>query len=162
MGMFKKQDVNILIDTLGQEFKRNSNPTIAAGQKAYMRNQFEFFGLKSPVRRELQKPFLIKKHLPPKQELHGLVKHLWTLPEREYQLFVQELCFKYVKRFERHDIELLAFMVTCKSWWDTVDYIAVKLIGPYFKKFPEQLDPMLEEWLSSNISGCNDVVYCTN
>ncbi|TVR86130.1 MAG: hypothetical protein EA411_11315 [Saprospirales bacterium] len=30
----------------------------AEGQKAYMRNQFEFLGIKAPIRQKLQKPFL--------------------------------------------------------------------------------------------------------
>lgn len=138
------------IKSLEQEFERNSNAKIAAGQKAYMRNQFEFYGLKSPLRRELQKPFLVKKHLPHKRELAAIIKELWGRPEREYQFFAQELCFKYVNYFERKDIQLLTFMVTHKSWWDTVDYIAVKLIGAYFRMHQDQLDSTIEKWLASN------------
>ena len=33
------------------------NPKIALEQKAYMRNQFEFYGLKATERRKIQKPF---------------------------------------------------------------------------------------------------------
>ncbi|WP_041632769.1 DNA alkylation repair protein [Maribacter sp. HTCC2170] len=141
--------MNEYIQTLELELKRNSNAKIAEEQKAYMRNQFEFYGIKTPVRREIQKPFLAKDFLPPKSELQLIIKTLWNKPEREYQFIGQELVHKYKKQFVKSDIALLEFMVTHKSWWDTVDYIAVKLIGPYFDMFPEQLKPIIEKWLAS-------------
>jgi 3-methyladenine DNA glycosylase AlkD len=141
--------MNEFLQTLELELKRNSNTKIAAAQKAYMRNQFEFYGIKSPLRREIQKPFLAKSFLPPKTELEEIVKALWIKPQREYQFIAQELAFKYTQQFDRIDIALLEFMVTHKSWWDTVDYIAVKLIGAYFTRYPEQLDTYIERWLAS-------------
>ncbi|MRX62860.1 DNA alkylation repair protein [Maribacter luteus] len=138
------------IATLEQEFEANSNPQIAEGQKAYMRNQFEFYGITSPKRREIQRPFLVKSFLPSKEKLQELVKALWQKPQREYQFFAQELVSKYTKQFSISDISILEYMVTHKSWWDTVDYIAVKLIGPYFERYPEQLDTHLEKWLASD------------
>ncbi|WP_262890263.1 DNA alkylation repair protein [Maribacter aquimaris] len=59
------------------------------------------------------------------------------------------MVFKYTKQFSISDISILEYMVTHKSWWDTVDYIAVKLIGPYFVLYPGQLDTYLEKWLAS-------------
>ncbi|WP_282053639.1 DNA alkylation repair protein [Maribacter luteus] len=142
--------MNDFLQTLEIEFEANSNPQIAEGQKAYMRNQFEFYGITSPKRREIQRPFLVKSFLPSKEKLHELVKTLWQKPQREYQFFAQELVFKYTKQFSISDISILEYMVTHKSWWDTVDYIAVKLIGPYFERYPEQLDTHLEKWLASD------------
>jgi len=138
------------VDTLSIELERKRNTTIASEQQAYMRNQFEFYGIKTKERREIQKPFLIKAYLPPKNDLEELVKMLWKKPQRDYQLFAQELVFKYLKQFEHNDIELLEYMVTNKSWWDTVDFIANKLMGFYFKKFPEERDFYVNKWLQSN------------
>ncbi|OIQ37897.1 MAG: DNA alkylation repair protein [Bacteroidetes bacterium MedPE-SWsnd-G1] len=138
------------LDTLETEFRRNADVAIAEQQMAYMRNQFKCFGLKTPLRRELQKPFFVKKHLPEKGVMTSLVKELWGKMQREYQYFGQELAFKYVKVQEKDDIVLYEYMVTHKSWWDTVDFIAVKLMGTYFKKFPEQRQFYLKKWLESN------------
>ena len=141
--------MNEFIQTLELELKRNANRKIAKEQKAYMRNQFEFYGIKTPLRREIQKPFLAKSYLPPKTDLEEIVKTLWNKPQREYQFIAQELVFKYTRQFDKNDIALLEFMITHKSWWDTVDYIAVKLIGAYFNRFPEQLDNYIDRWLAS-------------
>jgi len=138
------------LDLLSEEFLRNQNTTIAAEQKAYMRNQFEFFGIKAPKRREIQKPFLVKTYLPSKEELPYLVQTCWDKPQREFHLFAQELVFKYWQQFEKEDMSLLEFMVKHKSWWDTVDYIATHLMGNYFKKFPDERKPCIDKWLKSN------------
>ena len=137
------------LKTLKLEFESNKNPKIAKEQKAYMRNQFEFLGIKTPIRREIQKPFLVKEYLPPKEELSKLIKILWEKPEREFHLFGQELVFKYIKKFEKKDINLLEYMVVHKSWWDTVDFIAAKLMGVFFKKFPEERVICVDKWLKS-------------
>lgn len=137
------------ITTLEVEFETNRNPQIAVQQKAYMRNQFEFYGLTAPVRKEILKPFFVKAYLPNKKDLDKIVKTLWEKPQREYQNFTQELVFKYVKQFEKKDIAMLEYMVTHKSWWDTVDFIAVKLMGAYFKKYPEKIDSHVQKWLQS-------------
>ncbi|MBK3516576.1 DNA alkylation repair protein [Carboxylicivirga marina] len=138
------------IRTLEQEYEKHQNPTIALEQKAYMRHQFDFYGLKATERRAIQKPFLVAKYLPAKSDLHTLVKALWQKPQRDFQLFAQELVFKYCKQFEKGDIALLEYMVVHKSWWDTVDYIAYKLMGAYFVSFPEERQLYLDKWLASN------------
>ena len=136
------------INSLEIEFEKKANPIIASKQKLYMRNQFEYYGMTTNIRRDVSKKFLQKDYLPVKNDLEKLVKKLWNKPERDYHLFAQELVFKYKKQFEKTDIILLEFMITNKSWWDTVDYIAPKLIGDYFKKFPEQRDKYIAKWLA--------------
>jgi len=138
------------LTTLTSAFSKNVDAINAKGQKAYMRNQFEFLGMTSPIRRMVQKPWLQKENLPNKKLLVDIVKNLWQKPEREYQFFAQELTYRFVKQFDKKDIELLEYMVTHKSWWDTVDYIAAKLMGEYFMRYPEQQEIYMKKWLSSN------------
>lgn len=142
--------VNDFIKTLSTEFEANADSKIALQQSAYLRDQFSFYGMKTPIRRAVQKPFLVKAYLPPKDNLESLVRMLWNKPQREYHYFAQELVEKYIKQFEEKDIVLLEFMVLHNSWWDTIDFIAPKLIKAYFKKFPNQRDSQLKKWLSSN------------
>ncbi len=137
------------IKTLTIAFKKNENVKNAVRQKAYMRNQFEFFGMTSPMRKEVQKLWLTKANLPNKTKLENIVQTLWLKPQREFQFFAQELTFKYVKQFEIKDIALIEFMITHKSWWDTVDYITANLLGAYFKLYPEQRAIYVKNWLAS-------------
>lgn len=150
MLKLEKKEMTEFIETLESEFIKNSNAKIALEQNAYLRNQFEFYGLSATKRREIQKPFFIKEYLPEKRDLNSIIIELWSKPQREYQYFAQELVFKYIKQLKEKDIELFEFMVMDKSWWDTVDFISVKLMGEYFKNYPEQKDKYLQKWLNSN------------
>ncbi|MCZ4409808.1 DNA alkylation repair protein [Cryomorphaceae bacterium 1068] len=136
------------IQRLEEAFSSASNREIARGQAAYMRDQFLFLGLKSNARKEILKPFL-RKDKPHKDDLAQVVKALWRKPEREYQYAAQELAAKYLRESEKEDIELFEWMITTKSWWDTVDYIAATLVGNYFQKFPDERDQRIKAWLDS-------------
>ena len=137
------------ISILENEFKKKEDRAIAAQQKAYMKGQFEYFGLKTPIRREIQKPFLDKAHLPSKRDMLQIVMECWKKPQREFHYFGQELAIKYVKQYEVSDLQFLEYLITHKSWWDTIDHIATKLVKPYFKKFPEQRNATVDKWLAS-------------
>ncbi|TLX77797.1 DNA alkylation repair protein [Labilibacter sediminis] len=137
------------IITLEKEFLFNANAEYAVDQKKYLKDKFEFFGMKTPKRREVQKPFLQKEFLPPKDQLTSLIKELWLKPQREFQYFALDLAYKYRKQLEFDDIKLFEFMILNKSWWDTVDGVAPKLVSDYFLKFPEQRDVYTQKWLES-------------
>jgi len=138
------------IDALENEFMANANDLLALKQKAYVRNKFEFYGLKTTERRVIQKPFLMNNFLPKKRDAIAIIKTLWKKPQREFHHFSQELAFKYVNELQKTDIDLFEYMVMHNSWWDTVDFIANKLMGAYFKKYPEQRKAYVEKWITSN------------
>ncbi len=137
------------IITLETEFQNQGNPENAVKQKRYLKNKFEFFGLTTPQRRSIQKPFLQKEYLPSKTKLKNIIIELWQKPEREFQHFALDLSYKYLKQIEEDDIELFEYMILNKSWWDTVDGVAPKLVAEYFKKFPQQRETYTSKWLNS-------------
>jgi 3-methyladenine DNA glycosylase AlkD len=138
------------LKALEKEFKRNENSLIASQQKSYLKGLFDFYGIKTPIRREIQKSFFVKEYLPSKEEAHQIIKLLWQKQKREFHYFGQELAKKYIKNCTIKDIELFEYMITQNSWWDTVDFIAVHLVGEYFKCFPKKKDKKITEWLGSN------------
>jgi 3-methyladenine DNA glycosylase AlkD len=125
------------LSALTRVFRDNQDPVFAAWQKAYMRNRFPFFGLRQPIRKRLQKPFLF-----PKEE----VLHVFGLDEREFQYTAIDLFIHH--GVERRDLQLLEQLITSKSWWDTVDVIATNPAGHFFKKFPSLIGET-ENWLVS-------------
>lgn len=145
----ENKEIAEYIEALEVELLNRKNNENALKQKAYMRGQFEYYGLTTSERREVQKPFLVKDHLPSLEHRDIIIKKLWLKDQREYQLFSQELMHKYIKQLREEDIELLEFMVTHKSWWDTVDFIAYKLMGAYFMLFPEKREVYTTQWLNS-------------
>ncbi|WP_372944699.1 DNA alkylation repair protein [Muriicola sp.] len=145
----RSENVTRFIKTLDRLCAEKANAEIAAGQKAYMRHQFPFFGIKTPKRREIQRQMFQKEYLPSKEDGFEIIRKLWAKDERENQYIGQELGRKYIKEAEEQDVELYEYMITHKSWWDTVDFIASKLVGPYFRAFPENRDKITEKWMTS-------------
>ena len=137
------------LQQLQTTFANHANPQIASGIKAYMRNYFEFLGIQSPLRKEIQKPFLLTKNLPPKKDLEKIVHALWDKPQREYQYAAMALVWKYSRQYEQKDMEMFEYMITHKSWWDTVDFIAAKPVGYYLMKYPDQRKKYTDKWIRS-------------
>lgn len=121
----------------------------AAGMKAYMRNQFDFLGIQTPERRTVSKANIKKTTLKHEAELEIIVTELWQLPEREYQYCAIELFAANKKIWTQKNITLIEYCITTKSWWDTVDFIATDWTAPYFKSFPEQINPITLRWNNS-------------
>jgi 3-methyladenine DNA glycosylase AlkD len=127
----------------------NTNEQNAIGMKKYMKGKYDYFGIKSHLRRELFKEHKIKYGLIPSEQLSEIVKWCWQQPQREYQYFAMEFLGRVSKNADEKTIDLYVYIITTKSWWDTVDYIAVNLVGPYFKAFPDQIIPFTDSWMAS-------------
>ena len=53
------------------------------------------------------------------------------------------------KLWVKQDIQLFEKLIVEKSWWDTVDYLANHIIGPWFKKYPESIPAITSRWNKS-------------
>lgn len=134
---------------LRQKFLKNADAGNAAQMKAYMRNQYDFFGIKAPAQVQIRREFLQNQGLPEISRLSKLIPELWEQPEREFQHFAMALLEKYSKKADAGFIEILEWIIVTKSWWDTVDFIAANLVGTHFKRFPELIPVYTEKWMNS-------------
>jgi 3-methyladenine DNA glycosylase AlkD len=136
------------LEPLQQLFEANANGENAVAMKAYMKGRFEFFGIKSPERRELQKQFLNENGAPILFD-PTVFRALWQADQREFQLFGLDLLRKQAKIVQQADLALIEELIVTKSWWDTVDGLASWVCGPYFQKFPELMFPVTDAWAVS-------------
>lgn len=143
-------EVDDYITEIGQALMEKSNQENAKKQRDYMKGNFDFFGIKAKTRRKTTRVFMRKAERPDYDDINLVINKLWEFPEREYQYFAMELLEKYKKEFEEDIILLFENMITVKSWWDTVDFIAKKLVGEFFKIFPELRDEYISKWMDSH------------
>lgn len=133
-----------------EALRKEGNPIHIPQMEAYMRNQFPFYGVMSTPRKELFKA-LKKEHLEvlDSNEKRALIQLLWEEEHRECQLVALEWMMKWnPKEFTASDIDLFEWLITTKSWWDTVDGIAPNVVGKYARIFPEQMKETLHRWES--------------
>ncbi|MBL8063409.1 MAG: DNA alkylation repair protein [Anaerolineales bacterium] len=137
------------VRSLKSLFEQNANPANAGPMKKYMRDQFEYLGIKSPQFKELLPEFIRQNGLPPIQELDRIARELWNLPQREFQYLAIGLIGKMEKQLGEDFITTLEYLITTKSWWDTVDTIAGHSVGVMFKRFPKVKAKYLKKWRKS-------------
>ena len=101
-----------------------ADPELRPWMRAYMKNQFEFLGVKTPVRRAAVAELIRSQKDADAADLLRCARALWTLPEREYQFVAADLLAQYVKKLAPKDLPALFALVRKKSWWDTVDSLA--------------------------------------
>jgi 3-methyladenine DNA glycosylase AlkD len=135
--------------TLKTLFQQNANPAQAAPMKKYMRDQFEYLGIKTPQNAALQKGFYKEHGLPQLTELDEILLDLWALPQREFQYVGMGLLGKFEKQLPPEFIERVEYLIVTKSWWDTVDAIAGHTVGTHFKRFPRVREKYLKRWRKS-------------
>ena len=81
----------------------------------------------------------LRKDFKPKtaQELKNWVSLLWEIPEREFQYVGMDYLQKDVNLLEIEDIAYFEFLITTKSWWDSIDLISGNYLGKFLIKYPE-------------------------
>ncbi|TAE07534.1 MAG: DNA alkylation repair protein [Bacteroidetes bacterium] len=47
-------------------------------------------------------------------------------------------------------LELVESLIITNSWWDSVDYLAPRIAGKLFSRFPEQIERYTSRWIESD------------
>ncbi|MFZ1750164.1 MAG: DNA alkylation repair protein [Saprospiraceae bacterium] len=121
----------------------------ALGMKAYMKGQFEYFGISAPLRKAYVKTFKKKHTLTLDEHLICLIYKLWSDPHRECQYIAMDILSLFSNSLNATHIPLLEALVTNKSWWDTVDLIACNMVGKVFLHDLTCRDQYIYTWIES-------------
>lgn len=130
-------------------FRTKGIPEDAVYMKKYLKNQFEFFGLKKDARQACEKQFFEVSGLPGYENLDKVCHSLWEQPQRECQHTAIVLSNKYAKQADDDFLTLIEYMITQKSWWDTVDFVAAHHSGTYLSQRTERIKEITGKWMQS-------------
>lgn len=136
-----------LVTSLTLLLDSHRDPARANLMAKYMKNLFPFYGIPSPQRIEIGRTWHQEKGI---KSLHrDLVSGLWAVAEREAQYAAMD----HVKRFKKHldsnDIPWLESLIGEKSWWDTVDFLAVHVAGEILSRYPDLNPAIPDNWNES-------------
>ncbi len=128
------------VEELVKELKAVANPDDAVAMKAYMKNKFEFLGVKTSARRKLAKTFF-------KQQTDSVIdwdfiNESWDNPYRELQYAALDYLEIRKKLLTPSDLLRLKKLAQTKSWWDTIDFLD-RLVGTIIARFPETKEIIL-------------------
>ena len=128
------------IEELVKELKAVANPDDVVAMKAYMKNKFEFLGVKTPARRKLTKAFF-KQHTDSVIDWN-FINEAWKNPYRELQYTALDYLEIRKKLLTPSDLPRLKKLAQTKSWWDTIDFLD-RLVGTIIARFPETKEIIL-------------------
>ena len=128
------------VEELVKELKAVANPDDAVSMKAYMKNKFDFLGVKTPARRKFAKAFF-------KQQTDSVIdwdfiNEAWNNPYRESQYIALDYLEIRKKLLTPSDLPRLKKLAQTKSWWDTIDFLD-RLVGSIIARFPETKEIIL-------------------
>ena len=65
-------------------------------------------------------------------------------------MIAMELMGKCKKQFNTDDLNFVQNLITTKSWWDSVDFLASTILGTILKPHPNLAQDVAREMMSSN------------
>ncbi|NNF35779.1 MAG: DNA alkylation repair protein [Saprospiraceae bacterium] len=138
-----------MIQSLEIALESSRNPGKAEQMKAYMKDHFIFYGIQSPLRREITSHFWKSYKITDGKTLVAFVTACWEKGEREWQYITLDVMAKCKKYFDEDSIIFVERLITQKSWWDTVDGLASKVVGHVLLKYPDLRDDCIDRWMAS-------------
>jgi 3-methyladenine DNA glycosylase AlkD len=132
------------------KFKSHANADQAVQMSAYMRNQFAYLGIPTPLRRTLAKEFLASEKKKTGTDW-DFINVCWGKEEREFQYLALDYLQLKKPLLTPDDVPHLKKLALDKSWWDTIDGLD-RIVGGIALKFPE-VNKILLEWSVDTVSG---------
>lgn len=139
------EETIIQLEELFEPFR---NAKRAQTASAYMRDHFPFIGMRTEIRRNAQKSWIDSlKTLEDRKLRWSIIRALWEKEERDYQYAAIDLLNSWPKKFYSEEDALeLEWILSQKSWWDSVDAIASNYVGKWALLFPEKARKTFEKW----------------
>jgi 3-methyladenine DNA glycosylase AlkD len=125
------------------------DPTKAPDMQRYMKSAMPFRGVPSPERRALGKRLFDAYPLSDVDEWRATVLSLWRDAEyREERYIAMDLSgHRRYARWQTPDLlPLYDEMITTGAWWDYVDELASRRVGPLLRAYRDTVTPVMRAW----------------
>jgi 3-methyladenine DNA glycosylase AlkD len=147
--------VSEISQTVRREFSRLANPVRAPQMQAYMKSATPYYGLPMPLVRKTCKAIFRGVEFADAGAWNDEVLALWRgAAYREERYAAIELTG--IRRAAQFQVPaampMYEEMIVSGAWWDYVDTIASRRIGPIVTQFPGVMKRLMRQW-----SGCDNL-----
>jgi 3-methyladenine DNA glycosylase AlkD len=121
----------------------------APDMQRYMKSEMPYRGVASPERKALGKRLFAAHVLPTAAVLQRTALLLWRDAEyREERYMAVDLTGQrpYAAWQTPELLPLYEEMIVTGAWWDYVDEVANRRVGPLLQEFPAELTPVMHAW----------------
>ena len=121
----------------------------AAAMQAYMKDKQPYYGVKRPLRRQIEKELYARFPPADADAWQSTILALWDLPHREERYIAIEYALRF-KTFHTPDALDLGFrLVQEGAWWDLVDAVAINFVGAIHRRHREAVQPRIASQIDS-------------
>ena len=114
-----------------------------------MKSALPFRGVPRPVRAGVEREVLAAYPLPSRASWEGAVRDLWdgaAYREERYVAVTLTGWKAYRRWLDLDAVPLLEKLVVEGAWWDYVDEVATRRLGPLLRADPEGMRPVIRSW----------------
>jgi 3-methyladenine DNA glycosylase AlkD len=126
-----------------------ADPVKAPAMQAYMKSTMPFRGVASPERSVLLKEILADHILPDRVTYTATVLELWRVAEFREERYAAIALSGHRAYRQWQDPELVPMyeeMIVSGAWWDHVDELAIRRIGPILRADRARVTPLMLSW----------------
>jgi 3-methyladenine DNA glycosylase AlkD len=126
-----------------------ADPVKAPGMQAYMKSQMPYRGVQRPALRTLGRRLFAEYSLTDRKSFTNAVSKLWREAEFREERYIAIDLTGYRAYAGWQDSSLLPLyeeLLVSGAWWDYVDEIAIRRIGPILREEPGVLTPKMRKW----------------
>ena len=132
-----------LVEAVRAGLRELADPLKAPEMQAYMKSDMPFLGVQKPARAALQKSL---PRVEDRDDWLDAVQTLWREATYREERYVA-LALSGDRRFQ--SVDLMPWfdeMIVTGAWWDYVDEIAARRVGPLLRSSPEVIRPLMLKW----------------
>jgi 3-methyladenine DNA glycosylase AlkD len=125
------------------------DPAKAPGMQAYMKSAMPYRGVPAPGQRKLATELFRAHPLPDRATWRGTVLELWrdaAYREERYLAIALTGHKAYAGYQDPGELPLYEELIVSGAWWDYVDEVAIRRIGPMLRAYRRELTPVMRAW----------------
>jgi 3-methyladenine DNA glycosylase AlkD len=136
-------DATTIVQTARAGLAARADPAAAPGMQAYMKSAMPFLGVPVPVRgtllRELR-PLLVDR-----TAVRAAAEELWNGARAREERYVATALARWLAP-EPDRLPVYRHWIIIGAWWDHVDEIGSRLVGPALRTDPVSVTPVVRTW----------------
>jgi 3-methyladenine DNA glycosylase AlkD len=126
-----------------------ADPVKAPAMQAYMKSAMPFRGVAAPERGGLLERVMAEHKLPDRVTFTATVLELWRTAEFREERYAAIALSGYRAYRQWQDPDLIPMyeeMIVSGAWWDHVDELAIRRIGPILRGDRARVTPIMLSW----------------
>ncbi|MGI9091940.1 MAG: DNA alkylation repair protein [Mycobacteriales bacterium] len=138
-----------LVEAIRAGLERLADPSKAPAMQRYMKSSMPYRGVPTPERRRLVRTLIAGHPLSGESAWRGATCALWrraSFREERYAAIDLTGDRRYARHLNTGALDLIEELIVTGAWWDYVDELAIRRVGPILRADRAVVTPTIRRW----------------